>query len=49
LGWFQRQRQAAAAQAVLAGCWSRILQEHRQVYRVSNYRIDFLQARYRYE
>jgi toxin YoeB len=35
---------------VLAGCWSRsILQEHRLVYRVSDDRIDFLQAWYRYQ
>ncbi len=34
---------------VLAGCWSRrITQEHRLVYRVSEHRIDFLQARYHY-
>jgi toxin YoeB len=34
----------------LAGCWSRrITQEHRLVYRVTAGRIDFLQARYRYE
>lgn len=34
---------------VLAGCWSRrITQEHRLVYRVSDTRIDFLQARYHY-
>lgn len=34
---------------VLAGCWSRrITQEHRLVYRVSEDRIDFLQARYHY-
>lgn len=34
---------------VLAGCWSRrITQEHRLVYRVSETRIDFLQARYHY-
>ncbi|MFY9682511.1 MAG: Txe/YoeB family addiction module toxin [Candidatus Sulfotelmatobacter sp.] len=34
---------------VLAGCWSRrITQEHRLVYRVSDRRIDFLQARYHY-
>jgi toxin YoeB len=34
---------------VLAGCWSRrITQEHRLVYRVSQERIDFLQARYHY-
>ena len=29
----------------LAGCWSRILQEHRLVYRVSYDRIDFLSRR----
>ena len=34
---------------LLAGCWSRRLtQEHRIVYRVSEQRIDFLQARYHY-
>jgi toxin YoeB len=34
---------------VLAGCWSRrITQEHRLVYRVSESRVDFLQARYHY-
>jgi toxin YoeB len=34
---------------VLAGCWSRrVTQEHRMVYRVSDRRIDFLQARYHY-
>ena len=34
---------------LLAGCWSRrITQEHRLIYRVSNERIDFLQARYHY-
>lgn len=34
---------------MLAGCWSRRLtQEHRLVYRVSERRIDFLQARYHY-
>ena len=34
---------------LLAGCWSRrITQEHRLVYRVSEERIDFLQARYHY-
>jgi len=33
----------------LAGCWSRrITQEHRLVYRVTEGRIDFLQARYHY-
>ena len=33
----------------LAGAWSRRLsQEHRLVYRVSEARIDFLQARYHY-
>ena len=32
---------------VLAGCWSRrITQEHRLVYKVTEKRIDFLQARY---
>ena len=34
---------------VLAGCWSRrITQEHRLGYKVSQNRIDFLQARYHY-
>jgi toxin YoeB len=34
----------------LTGCWSRrITQEHRLVYRVTDTRIDFLQARYHYE
>ncbi len=34
---------------LLAGCWSRrITQEHRLVYRVTDERIDFLQARYHY-
>jgi toxin YoeB len=34
---------------VLAGCWSRrITAEHRLVYRVSDDRIDVLQARYHY-
>jgi toxin YoeB len=33
----------------LTGCWSRrITQEHRLVYRVTDNRIDFLQARYHY-
>lgn len=33
----------------LSGCWSRrITQEHRLVYRASENRIDFLQARYHY-
>ena len=33
----------------LAGCWSRrITEEHRLVYRVSDARIYFLQARYHY-
>jgi toxin YoeB len=33
----------------LEGCWSRrITQEHRLVYRVTEDRIDFLQARYHY-
>ena len=32
-----------------AGVWSRrITQEHRRVYRVSDERVDFLQARYHY-
>jgi toxin YoeB len=34
---------------VLAGAWSRrITQEHRLVYKVSEKRVDFLQARYHY-
>ena len=34
---------------VLADCWSRrITQEHRLIYRASEGRIDFLQARYHY-
>ena len=34
---------------ILAGCWSRRLtQEHRLVCRVTERRIDFLQARYHY-
>ncbi|MGA2047461.1 MAG: Txe/YoeB family addiction module toxin [Terracidiphilus sp.] len=34
----------------LAGCWSRrITQEHRLVYRVTEFRIDFLQACYHYD
>jgi toxin YoeB len=34
---------------LLAGCWSRrITQEHRLVYRVSDDKVDFLQARYHY-
>ena len=34
---------------ILAGCWSRrITLEHRLVYRVTERRIDFLQARYHY-
>jgi len=38
-----------ALKYVLAGCWSRrITQEHRLVYRVSQGRVDFLQARYHY-
>jgi toxin YoeB len=33
----------------LSGCWSRrVTQEHRLVYRVTEERIDFLQARYHY-
>jgi len=35
---------------MLAGCWSRrVTQEHRLVYRVTEERIDFLQAKYHYE
>jgi toxin YoeB len=38
-----------ALKHVLAGCWSRrITQEHRLVYKVSESRVDFLQARYHY-
>jgi toxin YoeB len=38
-----------ALRFLLAGCWSRrITQEHRLVYKVSEDRIDFLQARYHY-
>jgi toxin YoeB len=34
---------------MFAVCWSRrVTQEHRLVYRVSQVRIDFLQARYHY-
>jgi toxin YoeB len=34
---------------VFAGAWSRrVTQEHRLVYRVTDKRIDFLQARYHY-
>jgi len=34
---------------LLAGCWSRrVTQEHRLVYRVTDTRVDFLQARYHY-
>lgn len=34
---------------VFAGCWSRrITQEHRLVYKVDEFRIDFLQARFHY-
>jgi len=34
---------------LLASCWSRrITQEHRLVYRATDDRIDFLQARYHY-
>jgi len=33
----------------IGGCWSRrVTQEHRLVYKVSDARIDFLQARYHY-
>ena len=38
-----------ALRYALAGCWSRrVTQEHRLVYRVTEERIDFLQARYHY-
>lgn len=34
---------------VFAGCWSRrVTQEHRIVYRVTEKRVEFLQARYHY-
>jgi toxin YoeB len=34
---------------LLVGCWSRrVTQEHRLVYKVSDNRIEFLQARYHY-
>ena len=34
---------------LLEGCWSRrITQEHRLVYKVTQKRVDFLQARYHY-
>jgi toxin YoeB len=34
---------------ILAGCWSRrITEEHRLVYRVTEGRVDFIQARYHY-
>jgi toxin YoeB len=34
---------------LLAGCWSRrVTQEHRLVYRVTDTRVDFLEARYHY-
>lgn len=46
---FQGPGKPEALRHVLAGCWSRrITQEHRLVYRVSDERIDFLQARYHY-
>lgn len=39
-----------ALKYVLAGCWSRrITQEHRRVHRVSDRRVDCLQARYHHE
>ena len=38
-----------ALKFALSGCWSRrVTQEHRLVSRVSENRIDFLQARYHY-
>lgn len=46
---FQGPGKPEALRYVLASCWSRrITQEHRLVYRVSDERIDFLQARYHY-
>jgi len=46
---FARIGKPEALKFVLSGCWSRrITQEHRLVYRVSENRIDFLQARYHY-
>jgi hypothetical protein len=40
-------RQISTHRYLLAGCWSRRdTQENRLVYRVSDNRIDFLQARY---
>lgn len=46
---FQGIGKPEALKFVLAGCWSRrVTQEHRLVYRVSETRIDFLQARYHY-
>jgi len=39
-----------ALKFALAGCWSRrITQEHRLVYRVTDGRVEFHQARYHYE
>ena len=46
---FQGLGKPEALRHQLAGAWSRRLtQEHRCVYRVSDKRIDFLQARYNY-
>ena len=46
---FQGIGKPEALQYVLAGCWSRrITEEHRLVYKVTETRVDFLQARYHY-
>lgn len=46
---FQGLGKPGPLKCVLAGCWSRrVTQEHRLVYRVTDARIDFLQARYHY-
>ena len=46
---FQGPGKPEALRYLLTGCWSRrITQEHRLVCRVSDDRIDFLQARYHY-
>jgi toxin YoeB len=46
---FRGKGKPEALKFLLAGCWSRrITQEHRLVYRVSEDRVDFLQARYHY-
>lgn len=46
---FQGIGKPEALKYVLAGCWSRrITEEHRLVYKVTETRVDFLQARYHY-